>query len=96
MSGPSALPAATRNTAIDDDLDLSDGLNGRVAQILPNAKTYASLVDVVDFFGGASIVPFLGASDVSPRISPWHFPIKEVLRGTHHLARYHTKKVACV
>ena len=42
MSGPSC-----RNTAIDDDLDLSDALSGRVAQILPNAKTYASLVDVV-------------------------------------------------
>ena len=45
MSVPSC-----RNTAIDDDLDISDSLNGRVAEILPNVKTNTSLVDVVDSF----------------------------------------------
>ena len=39
-----------RNAAIDDDLDLSDSLNGRVAEILTDVKTYASLVDVVNSF----------------------------------------------
>ena len=53
MSGPSC-----RNTAIDDDLDLSDALNGRVAEILPNVKTYTSLVDVVDSFPPTQLLCF--------------------------------------
>ena len=44
-----------RNAAIDDDLDLSDSLNGRVAEILTDVKTYASLVDVVNSFHTAQI-----------------------------------------
>ena len=59
MSGPSC-----RNTAIDDDLDLSDALSGRVAQILPNAKTYASLIDVVDSFAHPAWYKYFGCENL--------------------------------
>ena len=39
-----------RNADIDDDLDLTDALNGRLAEILTNEKTYISLVNMVDSF----------------------------------------------
>ena len=39
-----------RNADIDDDLDLTDALNGRLAEILTNDKNYSSLVGLVDSF----------------------------------------------
>ena len=46
-----------RNADIDDDLDLTDALNGRLAEILTNDKNYSSLVGLVNSFRYPSPFP---------------------------------------